>query len=118
MNYRPLGQTDLKISALTLGTMTWGEQNTEAEAHQQIDMALDVGINCLDVAEMYPVPPKPETQGLTEAYLGSWLQKNQQRDRIIIATKVTGPGETFHYLRRGARLTRAQMFRFKTPTIC
>ncbi len=89
--------------------MTWGEQNTEAEAHQQIDMALAAGINCLDVAEMYPVPPKAETQGLTEAYLGTWLQKNGQRDRLVVATKVTGPGETFHYLRGGTRLTRQQI---------
>lgn len=109
MKYRPLGNTDLSLSELTLGTMTWGEQNTEAEAHQQIDMALDAGINCLDVAEMYPVPPKAETQGLTEAYLGTWLQKNGQRDRLVVATKVTGPGETFHYLRGGTRLTRQQI---------
>ena len=109
MKYRPLGNTDLSLSELTLGTMTWGEQNTEAEAHQQIYMALDAGINCLDVAEMYPVPPKAETQGLTEAYLGTWLQKNGQRDRLVVATKVTGPGETFHYLRGGTRLTRQQI---------
>ncbi|TVQ71562.1 MAG: NADP(H)-dependent aldo-keto reductase [Oceanospirillales bacterium] len=109
MKYRPLGNTDLTLSELTLGTMTWGEQNTESEAHQQIDIALASGINCLDVAEMYPVPPKPETQGLTEAYLGTWLKKNRQRDRIVIATKVTGPGETFHYLRGGTRLTRQQI---------
>lgn len=109
MKYRPLGNTDLSLSELTLGTMTWGEQNTEAEAHQQIDMALDAGINCLDVAEMYPVPPKAETQGLTEAYLGTWLQKNGQRDRLVVASKVTGPGETFHYLRGGTRLTRQQI---------
>ncbi|WP_151670751.1 NADP(H)-dependent aldo-keto reductase [Nitrincola schmidtii] len=109
MKYRPLGNTDLSLSELTLGTMTWGEQNTEAEAHQQIDMALAAGINCLDVAEMYPVPPKAETQGLTEAYLGTWLQKNGQRDRLVVATKVTGPGETFHYLRGGTRLTRQQI---------
>ena len=109
MKYRPLGNTDLSLSELTLGTMTWGEQNTEAEAHQQIDMALAAGINCLDVAEMYPVPPKPETQGLTEAFLGTWLQKNGQRDRLVIATKVTGPGETFHYLRGGTRLTHQQI---------
>ncbi len=109
MNYRPLGKTDLSISELTLGSMTWGEQNTEAEAHQQIDMALEAGINCIDVAEMYPVPPKPETQGLTEAYLGSWLQKNQQRDGIVIASKVTGPAESFHYLRGGTRLTHRQI---------
>ncbi|QEW06388.1 NADP(H)-dependent aldo-keto reductase [Nitrincola iocasae] len=109
MQYRPLGKTDLTLSALTLGTMTWGEQNTEKEAHAQIDRALDAGINCLDAAEMYPVPPKAETQGRTEAYIGSWLASKQQRDRVIIATKITGPGEGFHYLRNGTRLNREQV---------
>ncbi|WP_417584854.1 NADP(H)-dependent aldo-keto reductase [Nitrincola sp.] len=109
MQYRPLGKTDLSLSALTLGTMTWGEQNSEQEAHAQIDMALDAGINCLDAAEMYPVPPKADTQGRTEAYIGSWLASKQQRDRVIIATKITGPGESFHYLRNGTRLNREQI---------
>lgn len=109
MQYRPLGKTDLTLSALTLGTMTWGEQNTEKEAHAQIDRALDAGINCLDAAEMYPVPPKAETQGRTEAFIGSWLASKQQRDRVIIATKITGPGEGFHYLRNGTRLNREQV---------
>ena len=109
MQYRPLGNTDLTLSALTLGTMTWGEQNTEKEAHTQIDLALDAGVNCLDAAEMYPVPPKADTQGRTEAYIGSWLASKQQRDRVIIATKITGPGESFHYLRNGTRLNRQQI---------
>jgi aryl-alcohol dehydrogenase-like predicted oxidoreductase len=109
MQYRPLGNTDLTLSSLTLGTMTWGEQNTEKEAHTQIDMALDAGINCLDAAEMYPVPPKADTQGRTEAFIGSWLARKQQRDRVIIATKITGPGESFHYLRNGTRLNRQQI---------
>lgn len=109
MQYRPLGKTNLTLSALTLGTMTWGEQNTEKEAHAQIDMALDAGINCLDAAEMYPVPPKADTQGRTEAFIGSWLTSKQQRDRVIIATKITGPGESFHYLRNGTRLNREQI---------
>jgi aryl-alcohol dehydrogenase-like predicted oxidoreductase len=109
MQYRPLGKTDLTLSALTLGTMTWGEQNTEKEAHAQIDLALDAGINCLDAAEMYPVPPKADTQGRTEAFIGSWLASKQQRDRVIIATKITGPGESFHYLRNGTRLNREQV---------
>lgn len=109
MKYRPLGHTDLTISELTLGTMTWGEQNTETEAHEQIDMALHAGINCIDLAEMYPVPPKPDTQGLTEKYLGSWLTKKGQRDQIVIASKVTGPSESFDYLRGGTRLTHRQI---------
>lgn len=109
MQYRTLGNTDLTLSEIMLGTMTWGEQNSEQEAHEQIDIALDAGINCLDVAEMYPVPPKPETQGLTESFVGSWLQKNGRREQIIIATKVTGPGESFHYLRGGTRLNRRQI---------
>lgn len=109
MQYRPLGNTDLTVSALTLGTMTWGEQNSERDAHQQIEIALDAGINCLDAAEMYPVPPKAETQGLTETYLGNWLARSSQRQRLIIATKVTGPGASFHYLRQGTRLNRQQI---------
>lgn len=106
MDYRQLGKTDIRVSKLALGTMTWGEQNTELDAHQQLDLAWDAGINFVDAAEMYPVPPKAETQGLTEQFLGSWLQKRGLRDKIIIATKVTGPGESFHYLREGPRLSR------------
>lgn len=91
MQYRKLGDTDVSVSVIALGTMTWGEQNTEAEAHSQIDLALEHGVNLLDAAEMYPVPPRPETQGLTESYIGSWLKKTSQRDRIILASKVVGP---------------------------
>ena len=94
MKYRTLGRTGLKVSAITLGTMTWGEQNTEAEAHQQIDAAIDAGINFIDTAEMYPVPPRPETQGRTEQYLGTWLKKSGRRKDIILATKATGPSRT------------------------
>ena len=75
MDYVSLGNTDLKVSKLCLGTMTWGEQNTEQEAHEQLDFALDQGINFIDTAEMYPVPPMADTQGRTEAYIGSWLAK-------------------------------------------
>ena len=96
MQYRQLGRTDIKISEITLGTMTWGEQNTEAEAHSQIDMALAHGVTMIDAAEMYPVPPKPETQGLTEQYIGSWLRKSGQRDKVLIATKATGPARKPH----------------------
>ncbi|WP_417068308.1 NADP(H)-dependent aldo-keto reductase [Niveibacterium terrae] len=91
MQYRPLGRTGLEVSAICLGTMTWGEQNTEADAHAQIDCALAAGVNFIDTAEMYPVPPRPETQGLTERYLGTWLAKSGKRDRIILASKVVGP---------------------------
>ncbi len=99
MEYRRLGRTDLKVSALCLGTMTFGEQNSEAEAHQQLDCALAAGINLIDTAEMYPVPPRAETQGLTERYIGSWLKRRGGRERIVLATKVTGP--SFDYIRDG-----------------
>jgi aryl-alcohol dehydrogenase-like predicted oxidoreductase len=92
MQYRQLGNTDIKVSSICLGTMTFGEQNTEAEAHQQLDYALDHGVNFIDTAELYPVPPKPETQGRTESHIGSWLRQRQCRDKIILATKVAGPG--------------------------
>jgi aryl-alcohol dehydrogenase-like predicted oxidoreductase len=91
MLYRPLGRTGLQVSAIALGTMTWGEQNTEQEAHAQLDLALDLGINFIDTAEMYPVPPRPETQGLTERYIGTWLKKSGRRQDIVLATKATGP---------------------------
>ncbi|MDY7547963.1 NADP(H)-dependent aldo-keto reductase [Glaciimonas sp. Gout2] len=96
MQYRELGNTNLKVSQITLGTMTWGEQNTEAEAHAQIDMALAHGVNLIDAAEMYPVPPRPETQGLTENYLGTWLKNSGKRDQVLIATKATGPARKPH----------------------
>ncbi|QBP76135.1 NADP(H)-dependent aldo-keto reductase [Herbaspirillum huttiense] len=96
MQYRQLGRTDLKVSLITLGTMTWGEQNTEADAHSQLDYAVERGINLIDAAEMYPVPPKAETQGLTERYLGTWLKKSGKRDQLLIATKCTGPARKPH----------------------
>lgn len=96
MQYRPLGRTNINVSLITLGTMTWGEQNTEAEAHAQLDYATERGINLIDVAEMYPVPPKAETQGLSERYLGTWLKKSDKRDQLLIATKATGPARKPH----------------------
>lgn len=108
MQYSRLGNTDIEVSTICLGTMTYGEQNTEQEAHQQLDYALAQGINFLDTAEMYPVPPKQETQGLTEAYIGSWLEKRKCRDKIILATKVAGPG-MMEYLRGGVELSRKQI---------
>ena len=105
MKTRPMGHTDLKVTELCLGTMTWGEQNTEAEAHEQMDYAVAQGINFFDTAEMYPVPPCAETQGRTEQYIGSWFAKSGKRNNITLATKITGPGD-FAYLRCGAKLDR------------
>jgi len=101
MDYNRLGRTDLKISRLCLGTMTWGEQNTEAEAHAQLDTALDAGINFIDTAEMYPVPPRAETYSLTETYIGNWLKQRGQRDRVILATKVMSRSDDLNYVRGG-----------------
>tara|TARA_E500000331_G_scaffold352062_1_gene399898 strand:- start:2506 stop:3549 length:1044 start_codon:yes stop_codon:yes gene_type:complete len=90
MKKRKLGKTDLKVSEICLGTMTWGEQNTESEGHAQMDYALDNGINFFDTAEMYAVPPKKETQGSTEKIIGSWFKERKSRDKVILATKVSG----------------------------
>ncbi len=90
MDYRPLGRTDIKVSSITLGTMTFGQQNTEAEGHAQLDYALERGINFIDTAEMYSIPPRPETQGSTERIIGTWLKARQNRDKFILATKVVG----------------------------
>jgi aryl-alcohol dehydrogenase-like predicted oxidoreductase len=92
MEYRSLGRTDLKVSAIGMGTMTFGEQNSEAEGHQQLDYALEQGVNLIDTAEMYSVPPRAETYGSTERIIGSWLRKRGKRDKVILATKVAGPG--------------------------
>jgi len=101
MEYTTLGRTDIKVTKICLGTMTWGEQNTEAEAHEQLDYAVNAGINFIDTAEMYPVAPKEETQGLTETYIGNWLAKRQDRDKLIIATKVCAQQDWLPYLRNG-----------------
>jgi aryl-alcohol dehydrogenase-like predicted oxidoreductase len=102
--YRLLGRTDIRVSALCLGTMTWGQQNTEAEGHAQMDMALDYGINFFDTAEIYSIPPKAETQGSTERIVGSWLKARGTRDKIILASKVAGRGNS--YLRPDGQPTR------------
>ncbi|MCR8914898.1 NADP(H)-dependent aldo-keto reductase [Marinobacter panjinensis] len=106
MKTRKLGRTDIDVSEICLGTMTWGEQNTEQQAFEQLDLATAEGVNFIDAAEMYPVPPRPETQGLTETYLGNWLAKRGRRDDLVIASKVAGPGNGLTYLRHGPRLTR------------
>jgi len=91
MKYRLLPGTELNVSEVCLGTMTWGEQNSEADGHAQLDYAVAQGINFIDTAEMYPVPPNGTTQGRTETILGSWLAR-QPRDNLVIASKVAGPG--------------------------
>jgi len=97
MEYRRLGDSDVQVSLIGLGTMTWGEQNNEQEAHAQIDYALDHGVNLIDTAEMYPVPPRAETQGSTERYIGTWLaQHRSAREKIVLATKIAGPARQPH----------------------
>jgi aryl-alcohol dehydrogenase-like predicted oxidoreductase len=93
MQYRPLGRTGLNVSLIGLGTMTWGQQNTEADGHAQMDYALDQGINFFDTAELYSIPPKPETQGSTERIIGTWFASRGARDKVILASKVVGRSE-------------------------
>jgi aryl-alcohol dehydrogenase-like predicted oxidoreductase len=102
MKYKKLPNTDLKVSLLCLGTMTYGEQNNEKDAHEQLDYSISNGVNFIDTAEMYAIPPREETQGKTEEIIGTWLSKRKDRDKIILATKVAGPG--MEYIRGGSRL--------------
>ena len=105
MQYNRLGTSELLVSEICLGTMTYGQQNSIAEAYEQLDYAIAQGINFIDTAEMYPVPPKAETQGRTEEYIGEWLAQphiKQQRDKLIIATKIIGTGRNFKWLRDNA----------------
>ena len=99
MNYRKLGNTDLDVSTICLGTMTWGEQNNQEEAFEQMDFALNQGINFFDTAELYAVPPREETYGHTESIIGNWFEKTKKREKVILATKVAGPARD--YLRKG-----------------
>lgn len=102
MQYRRLGNSDLRVSEIALGTMTFGEQNTAEQAAAQLDYAVAQGVNFIDTAEMYPVPGKPETQGLTESYVGRWL-RTQPRDKLVVATKVAGPARGFDWIRGGPK---------------
>jgi aryl-alcohol dehydrogenase-like predicted oxidoreductase len=101
MEYTTLGTTDVKVSKICLGTMTFGEQNSEADAHSQLDYALARGINFIDTAEMYPVMPRAETQGSTERHIGTWLKKSGRRADVVLATKVAGPNPNMHWVRGG-----------------
>jgi aryl-alcohol dehydrogenase-like predicted oxidoreductase len=101
MKMQKLGQTDLNVSRVCLGTMTFGEQNTESDAHSQLDYAIERGINFIDTAEMYPVPPSAATQGATERFVGSWLKKSGKRADIVLATKAAGPNPNQTWIRGG-----------------
>jgi aryl-alcohol dehydrogenase-like predicted oxidoreductase len=111
MHYRPLGRTGLKVSQICLGTMTWGQQNTEAEGHAQMDYALDHGINFFDTAELYSIPPRAETQGSTERIIGSWLKDRGARDKVILASKVIGRSDNTWFRDDGSKgeLSRSQI---------
>ena len=108
MQYRKLGKTNIDVSIICLGTMTWGEQNTQEEAFAQMDYAIDNGINFIDTAELYAIPPRAETYGKTEAIIGNWLTSRGKRDDIVLASKVAGPGEDWlPHIRQGkSRLNR------------
>ncbi|MRW92170.1 aldo/keto reductase [Duganella sp. FT80W] len=101
MDQVQLGGSHLHVSRICLGTMTWGEQNTEADAHSQLDYAVERGINFIDTAEMYPAPSRAETQGTSERHLGSWLKKTGRRDKMVIATKAAGPNASVTWVRGG-----------------
>ena len=92
MNYKKLGNTDIDVSTICLGTMTWGEQNTQEEAFEQMDYALDQGVNFWDTAEIYAIPPKKNTYGKTEEFIGNWFEKTKKREKVVLASKVAGPG--------------------------
>lgn len=105
MHYVNLGKSQLRVSAICLGTMTFGEQNTEDQAHAQLDYAKAQGVNFIDTAEIYPVPTRAETYGRTETFVGTWLRK-QPRDQLVIATKVAGPSRGLAWIRGGPVLNR------------
>jgi aryl-alcohol dehydrogenase-like predicted oxidoreductase len=106
MKYNPLGRTGISVSEICLGTMTWGSQNSEQDAGDQLDYALSQGVNFIDTAELYPTTPlSPETYGDTERFIGNWMKARGNRDRIVLASKVAGPGRP--YIRGGAPMSRA-----------
>ena len=109
MKARRLGRTDIFVSEICLGTMTWGEQNTKDEAFEQMDYALTQGVNFFDTAELYAVPPREDTQGKTETYIGEWFAARKNRQDVILATKIAGPG--FPWIRGGEDITPAALRR-------
>ena len=108
MRFNELGRTGIKVSEICLGTMTWGSQNTEAEAHEQMDYAVDRGVNFFDTAELYPTTPvSAETQGDTEKFIGTWMKARDNRDKVVVATKISGPGRS--YIRGGRPINRQEI---------
>ncbi|MGY8933000.1 MAG: NADP(H)-dependent aldo-keto reductase [Flavobacteriales bacterium] len=106
MNYTNLPNTNIKVSKICLGSMTWGEQNTEAEGHAQLDYALEQGVNFIDTAEMYSVPGNPKTQGSTESIIGTWLSKTNNRDQVVLTSKITGPLRFFEHIRKNLNFSK------------
>ncbi|MDA9685429.1 aldo/keto reductase [Flavobacteriaceae bacterium] len=109
MEYRRLPNTDLDVSKICLGTMTWGKQNTELEAHEQMNYALSQGVNFWDTAELYPVPAESKTQGATEKFIGNWIRKNGKRDQIILASKIAGPEVFSSHIRPNMSFNKANI---------
>ena len=109
MKYTTLPNTDIKISKICLGTMTFGEQNTEAEGHDQMDYALEKGVNFFDTAEMYSIPSNPKTYGSTEKIIGTWFQKTGNRDKVVLASKIAGPNPNFGYMRENVDFSPASL---------
>lgn len=109
MEYRQLGKTDLEVSVICLGTMTYGEQNSESEAHEQLDYALDHGVNFIDTAELYAVPSTAANNGKTEAYIGTWIKKRSNRDKYVLATKVTGASPNLTYISNNLGFSRSRI---------
>src|SRR5262245_23861325 len=110
MQYRRLGRSDIRVSAICLGTVTWGEQNSQEQGFAQMDYALDQGVTFWDTAEMYAVPPRKETYGRTEEIIGNWFKARGKRDKVVLATKVAGPDQRFSYVRDGKpRLNRTHI---------
>lgn len=99
MKYTTLPNTDIKVSKICLGSMTWGNQNTESEGHEQLDYAFEKGVNFIDTAELYPVPATAETQGETSKIVGSWLKKTGNRENVVLASKIAGPGDYTAHIR-------------------
>jgi len=107
MEYNVLPKTDLKVSKICLGTMTWGRQNTEAEGHEQMDFALDHGVNFFDTAELYPIPPREEEQGDTERFIGSWFKQSGNRSKVVLASKIAGPAAFTQHIRTDQSYSKA-----------
>ena len=100
MEYKNLPNTDIQVSKICLGTMTWGRQNSQDEAFEQMNYSVDRGVNFFDTAELYPVPASPDKYALTEKIIGNWFQKFKKRDEVILATKIAGPGDYTAHIRK------------------